>query len=130
MTFDYKVMIESNSGKRSSWIWQIWWPQWAPASAPSKSEFSMFWSTSNIVFLIIQQITVYHIITPLYSGIKTWSIYDDLLLFLYVYLTGCMNIKVPGQYACYMVSLSTTFQKDSPSEGAQCWYHQLIIGVY
>ena len=40
MTFGYKVMIESNSDKRPSWIWQIWWPKWAPASAPSKNEFS------------------------------------------------------------------------------------------
>ena len=53
MTVGYKVMIESNSIKRPSWIWQIWWPQWALASAPSKNYFSMFWSTSvpNIVLV-------------------------------------------------------------------------------
>ena len=46
MTFGYKVMIESNSGKWPSCIWQIWWPQWALASAPSKNEFSVFSSAS------------------------------------------------------------------------------------
>ena len=36
MTLGYKVMIESNSGKWPSWIHQIWWSHWAPASGPSK----------------------------------------------------------------------------------------------
>ena len=53
-------MIESNSGKRPSWIWQIWWPQWATAaSAPSKNEFSMFWSTSVPYFMLVDKSAQY-----------------------------------------------------------------------
>ena len=47
MTFGYGVMIKSNIGKRPSWIWQIWWPQGAPASAPSKNKIRIFFSTST-----------------------------------------------------------------------------------
>ena len=52
-------MIESNSGKRPSWIWQIWWSQWALASAPSKNELSMLWSTSVPNFMLVDKSAQY-----------------------------------------------------------------------
>ena len=65
MTFGYKVMIESNSGKRPSWIRQIWWPQWAAASAPSKNELSIFWSTSVPNFMLVDKSAQYPPKNPL-----------------------------------------------------------------
>ena len=65
MTFGYKVMIESNSSNQSSWIWQIWWSQWAPASASSKNEFSMFWSTSVPDFMLVAKSAQYPPTNPL-----------------------------------------------------------------
>ena len=59
MTFGYKVKIESNSAKRPSYIWQIWWPQWAPALTPSKNEFSMFWSTFVPNFMLVDKSAQY-----------------------------------------------------------------------
>ena len=54
MTFGYKVRIESNSGKWPSWIRQIWWLQWAPASAP-KNEFRIFCSTCMPDFMLVDK---------------------------------------------------------------------------
>ena len=67
MTFGYKVMIESISGKRPSWIWQIWSPKWAPSSAPSKNEFSMFWSKSVPNFMLVDKSAKYPPKNPLGS---------------------------------------------------------------
>ena len=69
MTVGYKVMIESNSGKRPSWIMQIWSPQWVPASAPSKNEFSMFWSTSVPNFMLVDKSEQYPPKNPLGPGL-------------------------------------------------------------
>ena len=70
MTFGYKVMIESNSGKRPSWIWQIRWPQWAPKPVPSKNEFSMFWSTSVPNFMLVDKSAQY----PTQKSLRAWTI--------------------------------------------------------
>ena len=64
VTFGYKVMIESNIGKLPSWIWQIWWPQWALASVLSKNEFSMFWSTSVQNFMLVDKSAQYPLKIP------------------------------------------------------------------
>ena len=69
MTFGFKVMTESNSGKRPSWIWQIWWPKWTPASAPSKNEFSMFWSTSLPNFMLVDKSAKY----PPNKSLRAWT---------------------------------------------------------
>ena len=77
MTFGYKVMIESNSGKRPSWIWQIRWPQWAPASAPSKQELSMFWSTYVPNFMLVDKSAQY---PPTFAPLKclrAWTMRDS-----------------------------------------------------
>ena len=65
MTFSYKVMIESNRGKRPSWIRQIWWPQWAP----SKNEFSMFWSTSVPNVMLVDISAQY----PPKKSLRAWT---------------------------------------------------------
>ena len=69
MTYGYKVMVESNSGKRPSWIWQVWWPQWAPASAHSKNEFGIFWSTSVPNFMLVDKSTQY----PAKKSLRAWT---------------------------------------------------------
>ena len=74
MTFGYKVMIESNSGKPPSWMWQIWWPQWAPASAPSKNEFSMFWSISVPNFMLVDKSAQYPPKNPLGPGLYVYHL--------------------------------------------------------
>ena len=62
-------MLKSNSGKRPSWIWQIWWPQYAPASAPSKNKFSMFCPTSVPNFMLVDKSAQY----PLKYSIRAWT---------------------------------------------------------
>ena len=82
MTFGYKFMIESNSGKRPSCLWQIWWPQWASASAPSKSEFSiMFWSTSVPNFMLVDKSAQYP-----QKSLSTWTMSD------FMTCSECFNI--------------------------------------
>ena len=74
MTFGYKVMIESNSGKRPSWIWQKWWLQWAPASVPSKNEFSMLWSISVPNFMLVDKSAQY----PPKTSLRAWTTRENL----------------------------------------------------
>ena len=54
-TFGYEVMTKSNIGWRPYWILLLWRRQWAPALAPSKNEFSMFWSTSVPHFMLVDK---------------------------------------------------------------------------
>ena len=70
MTCGYKVMIESKSCKRPSWIWLIRWPQWSPALAPSKNEFSKFWSTSVFAYITSLKVPVTSIINELEKGFQ------------------------------------------------------------
>ena len=59
-TFSYEVITKSNIGWRPYWILRLWRPQWAPALAPSKNEFSMFWSTSVSNFMLVDKCAQYH----------------------------------------------------------------------
>ena len=59
-TFSYEVMTKSNIGWRPYWILRLWRPQWAPALAPSKNEFSMFWSTSVWNVMLVDKCAQYH----------------------------------------------------------------------
>ena len=59
-TFSYEVMTKSNIGWRPYWILRLWRPQWAPALARSKNEFSMFWSTSVSNFMLVDKCAQYH----------------------------------------------------------------------
>ena len=52
-TFSYEFMTKSNIGWRPYWILRLWRPQRAPGLAPSKNEFSMFWSTSVPNFVLV-----------------------------------------------------------------------------
>ena len=54
-TFGYEVMTKSNIGWRPYWILRLWRRQWAPALAPSKNEFSVFWSTSVPNFMLVDK---------------------------------------------------------------------------
>ena len=63
VTYGYKVMVESNSGKRPSWIWRI------SALAPSKNEFSMFWPTSVPNFMLVDKSAQYLPKNPLGPGL-------------------------------------------------------------
>ena len=65
MTVGYKVMIESNSGKWPSWIWQIWWPIYGG----SKNEFSMFRSTSVPNFMLVDKSAQY----PPKISLRAWT---------------------------------------------------------
>ena len=56
----YEVMTTSNIGWRPYWILRLWRPQRAPALAPSKNEFSMFWSTSVSNCMLVDKCAQYH----------------------------------------------------------------------
>ena len=69
-------MIEPNSGKWPSWIWQLAWPQWAPALVPSKNEFSMFSSTSVPNFMLVDKSAQYP--PPPKKSLRAWTKYHSL----------------------------------------------------
>ena len=76
-TFRYEVMTKSNIGWRPYWILRLWRPQWAPALAPSKNEFSMFWSTTVSNFLLVDKCAQYHPNCSLSSSTITCGLHDE-----------------------------------------------------
>ena len=59
-TFGYEVMTKYNIGWRPYWILWLWRPQWPPALALSKNEFSMVWSTCVPNFMLVDKSAQYH----------------------------------------------------------------------
>ena len=72
-TFGYEVMTKYNIGWRPYWILRLWRPQWPPALALSKNEFSMVWSTCVPNVMLVDKSAQYHPKWSLSSSTKTES---------------------------------------------------------
>ena len=87
-TFSYKVMTKANIGWRPYWILRLWRPQWEPALAPSKNEFSMFWSASVPNFMLVDKCA--HKI-PKPPDYDIWHTLRETRPFLSVYLHNLIS---------------------------------------